>query len=68
MVYLDGIGVWAFYLRSAAGGKTRLVAHTRSKSRPRPFMGAFDLLMGEPLHFIMQTRQFHGLRALGSCM
>jgi hypothetical protein len=68
----DGVPGWdrgvGFYLRSAAGGKTRLVAHTRSKSRPRPFMGAFDLLMDEPLHFIMQTRQFHGLRALGSCM
>jgi hypothetical protein len=59
-VYLDGI--WGFYLRPALGGKTRLVAHTRGKSRPRPFMGAFDVLLGEPLHFIMQTRQFHNLR------
>ncbi len=59
-VYLDGI--WGFYLRPAPGGQTRLVAHTRGKSRPRPFMGAFDLLLGEPLHFIMQTRQFRNLR------
>jgi hypothetical protein len=29
------------------------VARTRGKSRPRPFMGAFDVLVGEPLHFIM---------------
>ena len=56
-VYPDGI--WGFYLRQAPSGKTRLVAHTRGKSRPRPFMGAFDLLLGEPMHFIMQTRQFH---------
>ena len=59
-VYLDGI--WGFYLRQVPGGRTRLVAHTRGKSRPRPFMGAFDLLLGEPVHFIMQTRQFHNLR------
>jgi len=25
-------------------------------------MGAFDVLVGEPLHFIMQARQFHNLR------
>jgi hypothetical protein len=25
-------------------------------------MTAFSLLLGEPLHFLMQTRQFHGLR------
>jgi len=59
-VYLDGI--WGFHLRPAPSGQTRLVARTRGKSRPRPFMGAFDLLLGEPTHFIMQTRQFHNLR------
>jgi hypothetical protein len=25
-------------------------------------MGALSLLLGEPLHFIMQTRQFYSLR------
>ena len=29
---------------------------------PRPFMAAFSPLLAEPLHFIMQTRQFHNLR------
>jgi proline iminopeptidase len=60
-VYLDGI--WGFYLQPAPGGQTRLVAHTRGRSRPQPLMPAFSLLVGEPLHFLMQTRQFHGLRA-----
>ena len=58
--YLDG--VWGFHLRPAPGGRTRLVARTRGRSRPQPFMGAFSLLLGEPLHFIMQTRQFYNLR------
>jgi hypothetical protein len=59
-VYLDGI--WGFYLRPAPGGKTRLVAHTRGRTSRQPFMGSFSLLLGEPLHFLMQIRQFHGLR------
>ena len=29
---------------------------------PRPFMAAFSPLLAEPLHFIMQTCQFHNLR------
>ncbi len=59
-VYLDGI--WGFYLRPVPGGKTRLVAHTRGRTSRQPFMGPFSMLLGEPLHFVMQTRQFHGLR------
>jgi hypothetical protein len=59
-VYLDGI--WGFYLRPATGGQTRLVAHTRGRNSGQPFMAAFSLLLAEPLHFIMQTRQFRNLR------
>lgn len=40
----------------------RLVAHTRGRTSRQPFMGVFSVLVGEPLHFVMQTRQFHGLR------
>ena len=58
--YLDG--VWGFHLRPAPGGRTRLVVHTRGRGRPRPLTRVFDLLVGEPAHFIMQTRQFHNLR------
>ena len=55
-------GIWGFHLRAAAGGRTRLVIRTRSRSHPRLFGRPFGLLVGEPVHFIMQTRQFHNLR------
>jgi proline iminopeptidase len=59
--YLDGI--WGFHLRPAPGGRTRLVVRTRGRGRPLRFTRPFNLLVGEPAHFIMQTRQFHNLRA-----
>ncbi|MEU0217782.1 hypothetical protein ABZ281_22900 [Streptomyces sp. NPDC006265] len=55
-------GIWGFHLRPTSDGGTRLVVRTRGTGRPRPFTRPFDLLLGEPAHFIMQTRQFHNLR------
>lgn len=55
-------GIWGFYLRPAPGGQTRLVIRTRSRGRPRLVTRPFGLLAGEPVHFIMQTRQFRNLR------
>jgi proline iminopeptidase len=59
--YTDAI--WSFHLRPVPGGRTRLVARTRARGRPRPVTWLFDLLLDEPLHFSMQVRQFHNLRA-----
>ncbi len=59
-VYVDGI--WGFHLRPAPSGRTRLVVRSRSRSGPRPLTWPFGLLVGEPVHFTMQTRQFHNLR------
>ena len=61
---MPGVPGWdlGLYLRPAPGGQTRLVAHTRGRTSRQPFMAAFSVLLGEPLHFSMQTRQFHGLR------
>jgi hypothetical protein len=50
-------GIWGFHLRSAPGGSTRLVARTRNRGLPQLIS-----LPWEPVHFIMQTRQFHNLR------
>ena len=56
-------GIWGFHLRPEPGARTRLVVRTRGRSRPRALTRPFDLLLGEPAHFVMQTRQFHNLRA-----
>ena len=58
--YTDAI--WSFHLRPVAGGRTRLVARTRARGRPRPVTWLLELV-DEPLHFSMQARQFHNLRA-----
>jgi hypothetical protein len=59
--YVDG--TWGFHLRPAPGGRTRLVTRTRSRSHPRALTRPLTLLVGEPVHFVMQTRQFHNLHA-----
>jgi hypothetical protein len=62
--YSDDLnGIWGFHLRPVPGGGTRLVVRTRHRWRPRAGMWLLDLLWSEPLHFIMQTRQFQNLRA-----
>ena len=58
--YVDGI--WGFHLRPAPGGRTRLVVRSRSRNGPRRVARPFGLLLGEPLHFVMQTCQFRDLR------
>ncbi|MGZ4495430.1 MAG: hypothetical protein ACXVWU_12070 [Nocardioides sp.] len=60
-IYLDG--TWGFHLEPTPQGETRLVVRTRGRGVPRRLTRPFDLLLGEPAHFIMQTRQFHNLRA-----
>lgn len=54
--------VWGFHLEPVGAG-TRLVVRTLGRSRPRVLTGPMDLMFWEPAHFIMQTRQFHNLRA-----
>ncbi|MBN0043653.1 SRPBCC family protein [Streptomyces actuosus] len=55
-------GIWGFHLRPTPDGGTRLVVRTRGRSHPHPLTRLFDVLFGEPAHFVMQTRQFHNLR------
>jgi proline iminopeptidase len=55
-------GIWGFHLRPGPGGGTRLVARSRNRSGPRAVARPFGLLLGEPMHFAMQTRQFRNLR------
>lgn len=56
-------GIWGFHLRPVPGGGTRLVARSRSRAGPSVITRPFAVLVGEPMHFAMQTRQFRNLRA-----
>jgi hypothetical protein len=55
-------GIWGFHLRPTPDGGTRLVVRNCARTRPRVFTGPLSMLLFEPTHFIMQTRQFHNLR------
>ena len=55
-------GSWGFCLRATPSGGTRLVVRSRNRSAPRSVARPLGLLLGEPLHFLMQTGQFHNLR------
>lgn len=55
-------GTWSFHLKPAAGRRTRLVVRTRSRSERSWHSELLTVLFGEPVHFIMQSRQFGNLR------
>jgi hypothetical protein len=54
--------VWSFLLEELPGHRTRLVVSGYQASRPRIVLSIGNLLFWEPAHWIMQTRQFAGLR------
>lgn len=54
-------GLWGFHLRPTPDGRTRLITRTRGRNRPRALTGMLSALVFEPMHFLMQTRQFHNL-------
>jgi hypothetical protein len=55
-------GIWGFHLHPAPRGGSRLVARSRNRGGPRVIARPFGILVGEPMHFVMQTRQFRNLR------
>ena len=54
--------LWCFLLEELPGGRTRLINSGYDGSRPRRFFGVMNLVFWEPAHWIMQTRQWQGLR------
>jgi proline iminopeptidase len=54
--------VWCFQLRPLPGGQTRLVVSGYSAARPQFLKKLLDLLFWQPAHWVMQTRQFAGLK------
>jgi hypothetical protein len=53
---------WGFYLHPTGDGATRLVVRGVERGRPRRLTLLADWLFWEPAHWIMQMRQFAGLR------
>ena len=53
---------WGFHLRPTGDGGTRLVVQGRGAGHPRPLVALVNHLTWEPAHWIMQLRQFAGLR------
>ncbi len=60
-MYMDA--VWSFHLRPTADGTTRLVVRTRGRSRPKALTRPLDIVLWEPVHLLMQLRQFRNLRS-----
>jgi hypothetical protein len=58
--YSDSL--WAFLLENAAGGRTRLVVSGYWAFRPKWLQGIVGFLLVEPSTWIMQTRQFKGIK------
>ena len=58
--YSDSL--WAFQLRELPGARTRLVASGYWTLRPRWLQGICGFLFIEPSTWVMQTRQFAGLK------
>lgn len=58
--YTDSL--WGFQLQEKPGGRTRLIVSGYWHLRPRWLQPLLSLLVLEPSHWIMQTRQFTNLK------
>ena len=54
--------LWGFELKDAAGGRTRLVVSGYWSIRPKWLQPILSVLLLEPSHWVMQTRQFANLK------
>jgi hypothetical protein len=53
---------WGFLLSPTDEGGTRLVVHTAASGQPRGALRLLNILFWEPAHWVMQIKQFAGLR------
>lgn len=53
---------WCFLLDELPGLRTRLVVSGYARSNPRALTATLDVMFWEPVHWLMQTRQFANLR------
>ena len=54
--------LWGFLLEELPGARTRLINGGYSAASPRAPLAAADALFWEPAHWVMQTRQWNGLK------
>lgn len=54
--------LWGFELKDVAGGRTRLVVSGYWSFRPKWLQPLLSVLLLEPSHWVMQTRQFTNLK------
>jgi hypothetical protein len=55
-------GLWCFLLEELPGERTRLVVSGYGAQRPRALVALGNFLFWEPAHWVMQKRQFAGLK------
>jgi proline iminopeptidase len=53
---------WGFFLRPTADGHTRLVVTGQARGKPRALIAVANWLFWDPAHWVMQHKQFAGLR------
>jgi proline iminopeptidase len=53
---------WGFFLRPTVDGHTRLVVTGKARGKPHALIAAANWLLWDPAHWVMQLKQFAGLR------
>jgi hypothetical protein len=59
--------IWSLHLSPTAGGGIRLIVRGAARGRPRALTRLANWLFWDPAHWVMQTRQFVGLRRRVQC-
>ena len=57
-------GVWGFVVQALDGGRSRLLAVSRSAPEASPIAAAFGRAVFEPAHYVMERRMLLNLRTL----
>ena len=53
---------WGFFLRPTVDGHTRLVVTGKARGKPHALIAVANWLFWDPAHWVMQLKQFAGLR------
>ena len=53
---------WGFFLRPTVDEQTRLVVTGNARGKPHAPIAVANWLLWDPAHWVMQLKQFHGLR------